>query len=303
MIEARHLSKRFGATLAVDDVSFTVHAGAVTAFLGPNGAGKSTMLRLMLGLIHGDGTSRFDGQLYRDLIRPACTVGVVLEAAAVHPRRTARAHLRMLAAAAGIDKRCVNDVLDEVGLLAVAAQPAGQLSLGMLQRLALAAALIGSPSTLILDEPANGLDAHGVAWLRDLLRAYADNGGSVLVSSHLLAEVELLADHVIVLSRGKVLADEPIDRLLARRGPREVTVRTPDAGRLAELLSVDGAIVERCAHDVLTVSNTTTEAVGDTSFRHRVRIHELTSRTPTLEDVFLQLIGSGADHTPGPSAP
>jgi ABC-2 type transport system ATP-binding protein len=219
-IQAQGLSKRFGGRPVVDDLWFTVEPGKVTGFLGPNGAGKSTTLQLMLGLVLGGGRTLFDGRRYRELVNPPREVGAVLDARAFHPRRSARDHLRMLAAAAGVADRRVDQVLDRVGLGAVAGRPAGGYSLGMAQRLGLAAALLGDPRALLLDEPANGLDPHGVAWLRELLRAAAEDR-AVLVSSHLLAEMQLLADHVLVIGRGRLLAAAPLHELTARSGSLE----------------------------------------------------------------------------------
>jgi ABC-2 type transport system ATP-binding protein len=217
-IEAIGLTKEFAGRKAVDGLSFTVEPGRVTGFIGPNGAGKSTTLQLMLGLVRGGGRTLFDGRPYRELACPAREVGAVLDAKAFHPRRSARDHLRMLAAAGRgrVPDGRVDQVLDLVGLAPVAHRPAGGFSLGMAQRLGLAAALLAEPRALLLDEPANGLDPHGVAWLRELLRGFAASGGAVLVASHLLAEVQLLADQVLVIGRGRLLADEPLHRLAGR---------------------------------------------------------------------------------------
>jgi ABC-2 type transport system ATP-binding protein len=219
-IQAQGLTKRFGGRTVVDGLSFTVEPGRVTGFLGPNGAGKSTTLQLMLGLVLGGGRTLFDGRPYRELANPPREVGAVLDARAFHPRRSARDHLRMLAAGARVPDRRVDEVLDRVGLGAVADRPAGGFSLGMAQRLGLAAALLPDPRALLLDEPANGLDPHGVAWLRELLRAAARDR-AVLVSSHLLAEMQLLADHVLVIGRGRLLADAPLRELTTRSGSLE----------------------------------------------------------------------------------
>jgi ABC-2 type transport system ATP-binding protein len=236
-IQAQGLCKRFGGRPVVDDLSFTVEPGKVTGFLGPNGAGKSTTLQLMLGLVLGGGRTLFDGRRYQELANPPREVGAVLDARAFHPRRSARDHLLMLAAAAGVANRRVDQVLDLVGLGAVAGKPAGGYSLGMAQRLGLAAALLGDPRALLLDEPANGLDPHGVAWLRELLRAAAEDR-AVLVSSHLLAEMQLLADHVLVIGRGRLLADAPLHQLTARSGSLE-----------AAYLELTGGEVEYAAED------------------------------------------------------
>jgi ABC-2 type transport system ATP-binding protein len=300
LIQAQGLSKRFGGRPVVDDLWFTVEPGKVTGFLGPNGAGKSTTLQLMLGLVLGEGRTLFDGRRYRELANPLREVGAVLDARAFHPRRSARDHLRMLAAAAGVADRRVDQVLDRVGLGAVARRPAGGYSLGMAQRLGLAAALLGDPRALLLDEPANGLDPHGVAWLRELLRAAAQDR-AVLVSSHLLAEMQLLADHVLVIGRGRLLADAPLHELI-RRGARDrVVVRSPDAGRLAELLLGRGAVVERTGDGELSVAGIAAPAVGDLAHEHRLRVHELTTRSASLEAAFLELTGGDVEYAAGRS--
>jgi ABC-2 type transport system ATP-binding protein len=295
MIQASRLTKRFGSTLAVDDLSFTVQPGKVTGLLGPNGAGKSTTLHLMLGLVRGGGRTLFEGRPYQDLACPMRMVGAMLEATALHPRRSARNHLRMLAAAARVPDRRVDQVLEEVGLSPVAHRRAGGFSLGMAQRLGLAAALLAEPRALLLDEPANGLDPHGVAWLRQLLRAQAAHGRAVLVSSHLLAEMQLLADHLLVIGRGRLLADEPTDRLL-HRSRRQVLVRSPDADRLAELLVGQGATVKRRGAGELTVFGIDTQTVGELAHQHRLRLYELASRNASLEAAFLELVDGQVDY-------
>lgn len=288
MIEATGLGKRFGDRRAVDNLSFTVAPGVVTGFLGPNGAGKSTTMRLMLGLDHGDGTTRFDGQRYRDIASPMRRVGVLLEAKAFHPTRTARNHLRMLAAANQIPVSRVDEVLGLVGLETVARKKPKSFSLGMGQRLGLAAALLGEPDILMLDEPANGLDPQGITWLRDFLKAYAAHGRTVLASSHLLAEMELMADHLIVIGRGRLLADTPIAEFVARSSHTSIVVRSPEAARLAELLTARGATVVAEPDGRLSLTGPTQEQVGDLAFAERVPLHELTTRTATLEEAFLE---------------
>jgi ABC-2 type transport system ATP-binding protein len=295
LVEAQGLTKRYAGRLAVDDLSFTVEPGKVTGFLGPNGAGKSTALQLMLGLVGGGGRTLFDGLPYRELACPPRAVGAVLDARAFHPRRSARDHLRMLGAAAGVGDRRVDQVLGQVGLASVARRPAGGFSLGMAQRLGLAAALLADPRALLLDEPANGLDPHGVAWLRELLRDFAEQR-AVLVSSHLLAEVQQLADHVVVIGRGRLLADEPMDRLVRRVGGDQVLVRSPDAARLAGLLPGLGAVVEQGGDGELTVTGVDARAVGDLAHRHRLRVHELATRTASLEAAFLELTGGEVEY-------
>jgi ABC-2 type transport system ATP-binding protein len=288
VIEATGLGKKFGDRRAVDNLSFTVQPGVVTGFLGPNGAGKSTTMRLMLGLDHGDGVTRFDGQRYRDIASPMRRVGVLLEAKAFHPTRTARNHLRMLAAANQIPVGRVDEVLALVGLETVARKKPKSFSLGMGQRLGLAAALLGEPDILMLDEPANGLDPQGITWLRDFLKAYAAHGRTVLASSHLLAEMELMADHLIVIGRGRLLADTPIAEFVARSSHTSIVVRSPEAARLAELLTARGATVVAEPDGRLSLTGPTQEQVGDLAFAERVPLHELTTRTATLEEAFLE---------------
>jgi ABC-2 type transport system ATP-binding protein len=288
VIEATALGKRFGDRRAVDNLSFTVQPGVVTGFLGPNGAGKSTTMRLMLGLDHGEGVTKFDGQRYRDIASPMRRVGVLLEAKAFHPTRTARNHLRMLAAANQIPLSRVDEVLGLVGLESVARKKPKSFSLGMGQRLGLAAALLGEPDILLLDEPANGLDPQGITWLRDFLKAYAARGNTVLASSHLLAEMELMADHLIVIGRGRLLADTPIAEFVARSSHTSIVVRSPEAARLAELLVARGATVVPEGDGRLSLTGPTQEQVGDLAFAERVPLHELTTRTATLEEAFLE---------------
>ena len=296
LVQAQGLTKRYGGRAAVDDLSFTVRPGRVTGFLGPNGAGKTTTLRLMLGLAGGGGRTLFDGRPYRELPCPPRAVGAVLDARTFHPRRGARDHLRMLAAAAGVGDRRVDQVLDQVGLAAVAGRAAGGFSLGMAQRLGLAAALLADPRALLLDEPTDGLDPQGVAWLRDLLRAAAARGATVLVSSHLLAEMQLLADHVVVIGRGRLLADAPLDELVRRVARDRVLVRSPDAARLAGLLVGRGAVVERTGDGELTVAGLDARAVGDLAHEHRLRVHQLATRSASLEAAFLALTGGEVEY-------
>jgi ABC-2 type transport system ATP-binding protein len=309
LIQAQGLTKRYGGRPVVDDLSFTVEPGKVTGLLGPNGAGKSTTLQLMLGLVVGGGRTLFDGRPYRELADPLREVGAVLDARSFHPRRSARDHLRMLAAATGssppgargrVPDRRVDQVLDRVGLGPVAHRPAGGFSLGMAQRLGLAAALLADPRALLLDEPANGLDPHGVAWLRELLRGAAADR-AVLVSSHLLAEMQVLADHVVVIGRGRLLADAPLDEFVGRGAHDRVLVRSPDAGRLAELLRGRGAAAERTGDGELTVSGIAAWAVGDLAHEHRLRVHELTTRSGSLEAAFLELTGGDVEFAAGGS--
>jgi ABC-2 type transport system ATP-binding protein len=287
VIEVENLSKRFGKTQAVLDLSFSAKAGLVTGFLGPNGAGKSTTLRSVLGLVHQDtGTATVLGRPYRELDRPIQRVGAVLEASAVHPGRSGRNHLRTLATAAKLPRSRVEEVLATVELAGAAKRRAGGYSLGMRQRLGLAAALLGDPEVLVLDEPANGLDPQGIRWLRDLLRSLAAEGRTVLISSHVLAEVAQTVDDLVIIAHGKLVVQAPMDEVLATSagGTR---VRSPEADRLAGLL---GGEVQRLDDGSLIVS-ATPERVGEIAAANRVVLHELTTERATLEEVFLELTG------------
>ena len=242
-IEVRELTKRYGQTVAVDHLSFDVHPGRVTGFLGPNGAGKSTTLRMILGLDNPtSGSALINGRPFADHRQPLFEVGALLDPKAFHPGRSADNHLRCLALANGIDQRRVDRVLDLVGLTAVAAKRAGGFSLGMGQRLGLASALLGDPAILILDEPINGLDPDGILWIRNLLRSLAAEGRTVLVSSHLMSEMALTAEHLVVIGQGRLLADDSVEAVIAATGQNTVHVRSPQAGHLAALLTARGAI-------------------------------------------------------------
>jgi len=287
-IAARGLGKSFGGKPAVTDLSFDVQPGSVTGFLGPNGAGKSTTMRLMLGLDIGAGHTTFNGHRFSELAHPMRHVGALLEAKPFHPTRKARSHLRMLAAANAIPRARVDEVLALVGLTEVAkAKPKG-FSMGMGQRLGLAAALLGDPHTLILDEPANGLDPQGIQWMRLLLRSLAAEGRSIFVSSHLLSEMALMADHLVVIGKGRLIATGPVADFVNSAQPSAVVVRTPDASAFAGLLTGQGAQVEAVEGGVLMVRGLTADAVGDLAFEHRVRLHELSTRAATLEEAFLE---------------
>jgi ABC-2 type transport system ATP-binding protein len=289
VIEVENLSKRFGKTQAVAGLSFRVEPGTITGFLGPNGAGKSTTLRSVLGLVHPDaGSAVVLGVPYRQLDRPLHHVGAVLEASEVHPGRTGRNHLRVLAAAAGLSVSRVDEVLALVELTAGGKRRVKGYSLGMRQRLGLAAAMLGDPEVLVLDEPANGLDPAGIRWLRDLLRALAAEGRTILVSSHVLAEVAQTVDRVVIIHRGRLIQQASIAEVLA--GAQGATrVRTPDAARLRELLAAEGAEVNE-AEGVLLV-DLPPERVGEAAAQHGVVLHELTVERATLEEVFLELTG------------
>ena len=294
MIAVESLTKRYGGTAVVDDLTFEVRPGRVTGFLGPNGAGKTTTLRMILGLAHPtSGSATIDGRPYRALDEPARTVGAVLERSGFHPGRRARDHLRAVARAARIPDSRADETLEIVALQKAAGRRAGQYSLGMRQRLALATALLGDPRILILDEPANGLDPQGIRWLRDFLRWYASQGRTVLVSSHVLAEMAQTADAVIVIARGRVVAEGPIAELIAGRGGA-VEVRSPGAKRLAAALRSRGLGVERSGDHTLVVTGADAAAVGDLALSEGVAIHGLRERSASLEDVFFELTGEGS---------
>ena len=290
LIEARSLGKTFGNHRAVDDLSFTVRPGSVTGFLGPNGSGKSTTMRLMLGLDRGDGSTTFDGVRFGDLHQPMRHVGALLEAKPFHPTRRARNHLRMLAAPNGIPDRRVDEVVEMVGLSDVARGRPGRFSLGMGQRLGIAAALLGDPHTLILDEPSNGLDPQGITWLRNLLKHLAGQGRAVFVSSHLLQEMALLADELVVIGRGRMLANGPVHDFIAHSGLGDVVVRTPDLSALAPSLEALGATLTTSG-DSVVVRGATAEQIGDAAQAAGARLHQLTTREATLEEAFLEATG------------
>jgi ABC-2 type transport system ATP-binding protein len=288
VIEVENLSKRFGKTQAVAGLSFRVEPGTITGFLGPNGAGKSTTLRSVLGLVHPDGgRAEVLGVPYRRLDRPLHQVGAVLEASEVHPGRTGRNHLRVLATAAGLPKSRVEEVLGLVELSASARRRVKGYSLGMRQRLGLAAALLGDPEVLVLDEPANGLDPAGIRWLRDLLRSLAGEGRTVLVSSHVLAEVAQTVDRVVIIHRGRLITQAPIAEVLAS-AQGATRVRSPDE-RLRRLLEEDGASVSEA--DGVLLADLPPERIGELAAQHGIVLHELTVERATLEEVFLELTG------------
>ena len=294
MIDIHGLTKRFGDVVAVDNLSFEVAAGAVTAFLGPNGAGKTTTLRMLLGLVEPTtGGATIGGRRYRDIAEPLLTVGAVLEASSFYPGRTARNHLRVHATAGGIDPARVPEVLDIVGLTDAAGRRVGGFSLGMRQRLGLATALLGDPDVLILDEPANGLDPEGVRWLRALLRGLAADGRTVLVASHILAEVAQTVDQVVIINHGRLVVQSSLDELTARAS-RVVRVRTPKAKALRQALKADGARPQLVAPDELRVTAASAERVGTVAAELAVPIYECTSEATSLEDVFFQLTETSA---------
>jgi ABC-2 type transport system ATP-binding protein len=286
-IEIQGLSKRFGDVVAVDELSFSAREGAVTGFLGPNGAGKTTTLRILLGLVKPtEGTATVKGRPYGEFAEPLRQVGAVLEATSFHPARRARQHLRVLATAAGLPAGRVDEVLEEVGLTEAADRRVKGFSLGMRQRLGLASALLGAPKLLILDEPTNGLDPEGVRWLREYLRTFADRGGSVLVSSHLLAEVAQTVDDVVIIANGRLVTQSSLADL-AQPSRSAVRVRTPQAETLQIALVAEGIRAELVADDVVMAFETTTEAVGLLAAAAAAVIYEMTSERLDLEEIFL----------------
>ncbi|PSM45348.1 ABC transporter [Streptomyces dioscori] len=300
MIEATELTKRYGRTTAVDRLSFTVRPGVVTGFLGPNGAGKTSTLRMVLGLNRPcGGTVTVDGQPFGDHPRGLRHVGALLDAHDVHGGRTARAHLTALAAGNGLSRRRVAEVLAEVGLADAAGRRIGGFSLGMKQRLGIAAALLGDPPVLLFDEPLNGLDPEGVRWVRNLFRHLADDGRTVLVSSHLMGEMEQTAEELIVIGRGRLIAAESLRQFAARSTRQRVRVRTPDPDILPTLLADAGARVRRELDGAYTVSGLPADRIGELAFEHGVRLHELSPHAASLEESFMQLTAESVEYAAG----
>ena len=295
MITVEHLSKTYKKKQAVSDLSFKVEAGKVTGFLGPNGAGKSTTMRLMLGLDNGGGKTLFDERPLHSYARPSEMVGILLEAKAFHPTRSARQHLRILADAGGISQTRVDEVLAEVGLSDVAKKGPGKFSLGMSQRLGIAAALLGRPKYLMLDEPANGLDPEGIAWLREFLKNYADQGNGVFVSSHLLSEMAQMADNVVVIGRGKLIADTSIAALTSQNGHRGVFVRSSKLSVMERKLKGKGET--RKENGGLLVTGMTSDHIGKLAFELGVPIYELSPQNASLEEAFLELTAGSEEYT------
>ena len=297
MIEIEHLTKDYGRRRAVDDLTFSVRSGAVTGFLGPNGAGKSTTLRSILGLTRPTGGQALvGGRPYTDHERPLRLVGALLDAGAAHPGRTAYHHLRALAATHGISKNRVISILEEVGLEAVARKRVGTYSLGMRQRLGVAGALLADPEVLVLDEPVNGLDPDGIRWIRGLTRGLAAEGRTVFVSSHLMSEMALTADHLIIIGRGRLLADVSMAELTAAATPT-VRVRTPHARDLAALLQgrPDVEVVGE-GEDVLLITGLSQVEVTETAFANRIVLHDVTSVSASLEDAYMALVADHVEH-------
>lgn len=301
MIEARGLTKSYGETLAVNDLTFTVRPGIVTGFLGPNGAGKSTTMRMILGLdAPSSGHVLVNGKPYAEHARPLHEVGALLEARAVHTGRSARNHLLAMAATTGIGRRRVRDVVEMVGLTDVAGRRAGAFSLGMGQRLGIASALLADPQTLILDEPVNGLDPDGIRWIRNLLRRLADEGRTVFLSSHLMSEMALTADHVIVVGRGRLLRDQSMADFIADASADVVRVRSPQARRLADLLAQGGAAVRTEPGEVLLVDGMPSEQIGTIAARAQITLFELATQTASLEEAYMALTETSASYRSGP---
>jgi ABC-2 type transport system ATP-binding protein len=289
-VEISGLTKHFGTVLAVDHLDFTVEPGRVTGFLGPNGSGKTTTLRMLLGLVTpNEGQATIGGKFYRDLPNPSGTVGAVLEATSFHPARRARTHLRMVARAGGHDEARADVVLDLVGLTADATRKVGGFSMGMRQRLELASALIGDPDVLILDEPSNGLDPQGIAWLRDFMRYLAGEGRTILVSSHLLAEMAQTIDNAVIVSHGQLKAQGTLESITSGVAQASMHARTPEADRLCAVLDQAATRFRRLAHDVVAVDGTTPEQLGPLLATNQIILYELTNEGADLESIFLSL--------------
>jgi ABC-2 type transport system ATP-binding protein len=306
MIEVRGLVKQYGAKIAVNDLSFDVEPGHVTGFLGPNGAGKTTTMRLILGLDYADaGTVMIDGKQYAGLAYPMREVGALLDAKAVHGGRSAYNHLLCLAQTNSLPRRRVGEVLELVGLSEVARKRTKGFSLGMGQRLGIAATLLGDPAVLMFDEPVNGLDPEGILWIRNLMKALAAEGRTVFVSSHLMSEMENTADHLIVIGRGRLLADCTMEEFIARSSGQTVRVRTPQSDLLAKAVSEASpespATAKTEADGSLTVHGLTAAEVGDLAFEHGVRLHELTVVRASLEAAFMELTADSVEYRAGES--
>ena len=291
MIEVRGVTKRYGDKVAVDDVTFSVQPGLVTGFVGPNGAGKSTLMRLILGLDGPNaGTLSVNGRAYRDHAAPLHEVGAMLEARAIHPGRSAFSHLLAMAQTHSIPRGRVDEVIDTVGLHDVAHKRVGTFSLGMFQRLGIAAALLGDPATVVLDEPSNGLDPEGILWIRTLLKGLAAEGRTVFVSSHHMSEMAITADHLIVIGRGHLIADTSVAEFVREASSNVVRVRTPDASRLTQALAASGVGVSLDGGpEVLVVSGLSAEQVGQAAFANQILLYELTPEQASLEEAFMRM--------------
>ncbi len=298
MIEVQNLTKRYGATTAVDNLSFRVEPGIVTGFLGPNGAGKSTTMRMILGLDKPtSGTATVNGRSLVAYQAPLTELGALLEAQAVHPKRSGRNHLRALAATTGISKQRVEEVLDMVGLSDVADRAAGGFSLGMSQRLGIASALLGDPATIMLDEPVNGLDPEGILWIRHLLRDFADEGRTVLVSSHLMSEMALTAEHFVIIGQGRLIADVTAAELEAMGADTSILVGSDDNERLRSLLTRDGVTIASEPSGAFSVAGMTSTDIGRLAATNSIALSELTTRRSTLEETFMDLTGHTVEYS------
>jgi ABC-2 type transport system ATP-binding protein len=303
MIEAHQLTKRFGDKAAVDSLSFTIAPGTVTGFLGPNGAGKSTTMRMIMGLDRPtSGTVTVNGKPYGHHRSPLREVGALLDAQAAHPGRSARSHLRTMAATHNITGARVDKVIEMTGLAGVAGKRVGGFSLGMGQRLGIAAALLGDPRTLILDEPVNGLDPEGVQWVRELVRGLAAEGRTVFLSSHLMSEMAQTADQLLVIGRGHIIAAGPVQQVIDSVSGAAVRVRSPHAGALAAALAADGVTVTVPEAGTLEVSGTTAEHVGEVAFRNGLLLHELSPRSASLEEAYMSLTQDAVEYRSEPTA-
>jgi ABC-2 type transport system ATP-binding protein len=300
MIEVRGLTKRYGAKTAVDNLTFGIEPGRVTGFLGPNGAGKTTTMRCILGLDYpNEGTVTIDGKVYNNLANPMREVGALLEAKAVHGGRSAYNHLLCLAQTNGLPKRRVGEVLELVGLSEVARKRSKGFSLGMSQRLGIACTMLGDPKVLMFDEPVNGLDPEGILWIRNLMKALAAEGRTVFVSSHLMSEMEYTADHLIVIGRGKLIADCSMSEFIAGSSGAAVRVRTPVAEDLIKAVTAAGATTVTGDDGAFEVRGMTAEAVGDIAFEQGIRLHELTTVHASLEEAFMELTASSVEYHAG----
>jgi ABC-2 type transport system ATP-binding protein len=297
MIEVRELTKHYGDKVAVDHLSFVVEPGQVTGFLGPNGSGKSTTMRLILGLDRPNfGSSVVFGKPYRQLAQPLRKVGALLEARAVHTGRTAYNHLLVLAQSQNLPRRRVDEVIDLVGLHSVARKRAGGFSLGMGQRLGIAAAMLGDPEVLVLDEPVNGLDPEGVLWIRNLMKQLAAEGRTVFVSSHLMNEMAVTAEHLIVIGRGKLIADCTTKEFIERSSEKSVLVRCPNAPALTEAVGREGGIVTPAEEGALRVTHLEASRIGELASQHRLVLHELTPQRASLEQAFMELTRASLEY-------
>ncbi|MGH7868128.1 MAG: ATP-binding cassette domain-containing protein [Candidatus Dormibacteraceae bacterium] len=303
IVEAEGLGKSFGSKRAVDDVSFQLRPGRVTGFLGPNGSGKSTTMRLMLSLDCGEGQTLFDRRPLSKHPVPGRVVGAHLDAKSFHPNRSARAHLRMLAAGTGTADKRVDEVIEQVGLQSVATKRPKSFSLGMSQRLGLASAILAEPEVLLLDEPANGLDPQSIAWMRNFLRAYAEQDRVVFVSSHLISEMQLMATEVVVIGRGKLIAHEPISTFVARSTNNRVLIRVADPDLLIEKLQAQGLNGVREDSDGVVVSGAEIEKVGEVAFRAGLAVRELSHRRASLEEAFFELTSDQQEYAAKGVAP